>query len=422
MNYSDFFNDLKNLISFKSVEGVPTKDAPFGEEVKDALVYFLDLAKKQGFETINYDNYAGEIIVGEGEELGIAGHLDVVPVGQDWKTNPFELTEIGDTLYGRGVEDDKGPTLLCYYAIKDLIEEGVKFNKKIRFFVCTNEETGWKDIEYLKTKTTFPKYGFSPDGDFPPSYAEKGIYIIKIKLPKLKGFSQFVGGTVINAVCDYATAKAEKELIDKDLLSSLGLNLKSNNVIESFGVGAHGSRPSLGKNALKPMFAYMQKKGENLNNLVQNLFDDEIGLSSFANEQGTTTISPNLIVSAENGLELWCDCRLPAPLTIDDIIPTLNKIGLEYAITEKHPPFLVDKKGFLVTALNDAFNRIAKTNLQPQALGGSTFARVFEQGCAFGVGMPNVMDSCHQSNESLTKKHLLDAYKIYKEAIYTLVK
>ena len=343
-------------------------------------------------------------------------------MGLDWKTNPFQLTEINDVLYGRGVEDDKGPTLLCFYAIKDLIKEGVKFNKKIRFFVCTNEETGWKDIEYLKTKTKFPSCGFSPDGDFPPSYAEKGIYIIKISLPKLEGFSQLSGGTVINAVCDYATVKAKQKFIDKDLLLSLGLSLKDDGVIESFGVGAHGSRPSLGKNALKPIFEYMQIKGERLNNLTKKLFEDEICLSSFANEQGTTTLSPNLIVNTEKGIELWCDCRLPAPLTIEDIVPTLNKIGLEYTITEKHPPFLVDKKGFLVTALNDAYNKIAKTNHQPQALGGSTFARVFEQGCAFGVGMPNVIDTCHQSNESLSKKHLLTAYEIYKEAIYNLVK
>ncbi|MFO0997622.1 MAG: acetylornithine deacetylase [Alphaproteobacteria bacterium] len=38
----------------------------------------------------------------------LSGHTDVVPVdGQEWHTNPFELTEKGGRLYGRGTSDMK---------------------------------------------------------------------------------------------------------------------------------------------------------------------------------------------------------------------------------------------------------------------------------------------------------------------------
>ena len=41
--------------------------------------------------------------MGEGEEIvGIAGHLDIVPVGGDWTYDPFKLTREGDHVYGRG--------------------------------------------------------------------------------------------------------------------------------------------------------------------------------------------------------------------------------------------------------------------------------------------------------------------------------
>ena len=41
--------------------------------------------------------------------VGLSAHTDVVPVdGQDWDTNPFELTRKGDKLYGRGACDMKG--------------------------------------------------------------------------------------------------------------------------------------------------------------------------------------------------------------------------------------------------------------------------------------------------------------------------
>ena len=41
--------------------------------------------------------------------LMLSGHLDVVPVdGQAWTMPPFELTDKGDRLYGRGATDMKG--------------------------------------------------------------------------------------------------------------------------------------------------------------------------------------------------------------------------------------------------------------------------------------------------------------------------
>ena len=422
MNYNQFFNHLSELISYRSIEGQKCADAPFGNEVKGVLEKFLSIASSFGFPTINYDNYGGEIYFGEGEEIGIIGHLDVVPTGIGWKSDPFSLVEEDGKLIGRGVLDDKGPSLLCLYALKALVDEGVEFKRKIRFFVGCNEGTGWKDVDYIKSKTNFPKYGFSPDGNFPVSYAEKGIFYVKIKLPKFKHFTALSGGTVINAVCDYASIKADQEVIDKKLLESLELSLKDGNTIESFGIGAHGSKPSQGKNALKPIFKYLQAMGENVFNLAENLFEDKIGISTFKNEQGVLTISPDLIVNNGDTQELWCDLRVPAPMNIEEIKPTLDKLNLAYTVTEKHPPFMVDKKGFLVNSLLNAYNEVNGTNKQPVALGGSTFARAFEQGCSFGLSDEKGTGGCHVSNEFVTKEHFIKSFEVYKKAIYNLVK
>ena len=58
--------------------------------------------------------------MGEGEEIvGIAGHLDIVPVGGDWTYDPFKLTRDGDHVYGRGTTDDKRTCKLkALYAMK----------------------------------------------------------------------------------------------------------------------------------------------------------------------------------------------------------------------------------------------------------------------------------------------------------------
>ena len=43
-----------------------------------------------------------------GPHFGFAGHLDVVPPGDGWQTDPFVPTVLGDLLYGRGAVDMKG--------------------------------------------------------------------------------------------------------------------------------------------------------------------------------------------------------------------------------------------------------------------------------------------------------------------------
>ncbi|MEP7112260.1 MAG: acetylornithine deacetylase [Ilumatobacteraceae bacterium] len=40
--------------------------------------------------------------------LMLSGHTDVVPAGSGWATDPFSMTKIGDSLYGRGTADMKG--------------------------------------------------------------------------------------------------------------------------------------------------------------------------------------------------------------------------------------------------------------------------------------------------------------------------
>ena len=146
---AQFLYDLKQLISIDSVKTAPSKNAPFGEGVKKALRFFLSLAEKMGFTVINYDDYAGEICYGEGQEIGIIGHLDVVPVGNGWTYPPFSLTEKDGYLIGRGVGDDKGAMLISLYALKELKDSGIFCNKKIRLFVGCDEESGWQDIGLL---------------------------------------------------------------------------------------------------------------------------------------------------------------------------------------------------------------------------------------------------------------------------------
>ena len=93
--------------------------------------------------------------------LGILGHLDVVPPGklEDWERDPFDPVEKDGMLYGRGTQDDKGPLLASLFAVKALMDAGVKFNKRVRFIFGTDEETLWRCINRYTEKEEMPGIG-----------------------------------------------------------------------------------------------------------------------------------------------------------------------------------------------------------------------------------------------------------------------
>ncbi len=71
----------------------------------------------------------------------LSGHTDVVPVdGQDWHTDPFELTEKDGLLYGRGTSDMKGFVALCLAFAPTFAE--LKLDKPIHFAFSYDEEVG----------------------------------------------------------------------------------------------------------------------------------------------------------------------------------------------------------------------------------------------------------------------------------------
>ena len=120
MDYNnELLKDLEKLIEIPSVLNNDNSDYPFGKAIDDSLKEMLDIAKKLGFKTF-YNKYYGYAEIGSGDEIiGVLGHLDVVPAGdlENWDTDPFKLTQKGNKLYGRGTQDDKGPTLAALYGV-----------------------------------------------------------------------------------------------------------------------------------------------------------------------------------------------------------------------------------------------------------------------------------------------------------------
>ena len=140
------------------------------------------------------------------------------------------------------------------------------------------------------------------------------------------------------------------------------------------------------------------------------------------NEQGFITFSPDVATeSADGGTVLSCDCRIPAPFSVHEVTEKFKRSPLDITVIDHdHPPVMTDRNGKFVQTLLNAYNSVTGNNASPVSMGGSTFARVFKNGCAFGPEFPNANYHLHEADERIEKELFLSSYEIYKTAIFDL--
>jgi acetylornithine deacetylase/succinyl-diaminopimelate desuccinylase-like protein len=83
----------------------------------------------------------------------VYNHMDVQPASKEtepWDTEPFVMTKKGDSYFGRGTTDDKGPALAALYGARAAMEAGVPVN--IRFLWEFEEEIGSPNFEKIITR------------------------------------------------------------------------------------------------------------------------------------------------------------------------------------------------------------------------------------------------------------------------------
>ena len=443
---------IQGAVQIKSVQEPAKEGKPFGDGPAEALKYFLDLGKELGFKVENFDNYAGTIEFGEGEEtVGILGHVDVVPEGEGWTYPPYSATIADGKIFGRGTLDDKGPSMVCLYAMKAIKDSGVKLNRKIRMIIGANEETGSLCMEhYFNTlKMPQPTLAFTPDSSFPVTFAEKGI--VRVKLSNTyKTLNDVVikGGNAYNSVPDRVEAVFPVEFVDALAEKAVSFNEGKEYRVEvevkdgkyyvtSLGKSSHAARPAEGYNSISALFAFLGttdiKNGE-LKGLVE-FFKEYIkmenngasfGIDFKDEESGSLTLNLGKMSLENAKLELCIDMRCPVLVPNTNVIDTLKEKTagkMELEVTGNSAPLYVSKDSFLVSTLMDIYKEITgDVDAQPVAIGGGTYAREVTNGVAFGALLSSQENNMHQKNEYLEIDKIDTWLKIYVEAIYRLAK
>lgn len=352
-----------------------TAEAPLGPGPAKALQAFLNMAKRDGFKTTNLDNLAGFVEYGEGDEtVAILAHVDVMPAGEGWSTEPFTLTEKDGNLYGRGTSDDKGPALACYYGLKILKEQGIKLNKKVRFILGTDEESNWTGMtHYFKTQPE-PTMGFSPDAEFPLINGEKGNATFTLTTQGSNGgqykLNSFTAGLRENMVPRDAHAVVEtddNEALVSDFTAFLDeapvtgdVNIDKDGVhFHLIGKAAHGMEPKNGINAGTYLASFLKTLDFGgdarafLELLGGDLHDDsrvhKLGLAFTDKIMGELTMNVGVMVfDAGKPGKIVLNFRYPKGMTADDLQTKLTQVAdqnhFELSKGREMAPHYVDPK------------------------------------------------------------------------------
>jgi predicted dipeptidase len=438
LNFNDFVANLQNLIRIPSVYEEDNSKYPFGKNIDDALKEMLSIAEKLGFKTYYDPNgYYGYAEYGSGEEMvGVLGHLDVVPAGdlKKWNTNPFDPVIVDGKLFGRGTQDDKGPTLAAMYAFKALLDSDATINKKIRFIYGTDEENLWKGIAEYNKKETIPDYGFTPDASFPLIYAEKGLLQVDL-VAKNETDIRLNGGDAYNSVPSNVSYDCEDPEKLEEVLKELGFEYKrEENNITVIGKSMHAKDSEKGVNSIARLLIAMNKiglKSKSIDFVVDNIMEDALATNIFG--ECTDEASGNLkfnigkISIDEEKEVLNIDIRIPVTVKKEFVMNNLNEVAKKYGFDIEENDYLrsiytpLDSE--LVKTLMESYVEITgDTKSQPISSGGATYARAMDNCVAFGPAFPYSKETEHQPNEYIELDEIKTAIEVYSSALVKLLK
>lgn len=225
-----FIDELKQFIAFPSISTDPTAKP----HIEQAAQWVADHLRQLGctaveiFATPGQPIVYGELSAGEPGKptVLIYGHYDVQPAEplELWESPPFEATQRGENLYGRGASDMKGQVMITFKAVEALKHSGgLKVN--LKFLIEGEEEIGSPNLaSFLAAHQDLLRSDFAlnPDtGMLGPeiptiTYGLRGLAYFELRLygPSHDLHSGGYGGVVHNpaqVLCELIAAMHDAE-------------------------------------------------------------------------------------------------------------------------------------------------------------------------------------------------------------------
>lgn len=447
--------DIIALTNIKSVAVQEQGPYPFGEGCAQALDHMLKYAERLGFPVKNESYYYGYCTLpgttGK-KTIGIFSHLDVVPEGTGWSSDPYNaFLNKDDYIVGRGSSDNKGPVIAAFYALKFLKEQQFPLKNNVSLVFGCAEEIGMYDMDYFLSHTPVPDFSLVPDCPFPVCYGEKGRGQLVFSAPiDTSTLISFHSGESAGSISDHA----EAVLAVKDSSSvgdtlgrfpgiSVAIGENSGQVrITAKGIGKHAATPDGCVDACFLLAHALADSGllagVNQNTLAalaafsSDHYGGGLHIACRDDASGSLTCACSMARIADGRLQVTCDIRHPVSAQWEDISATatavLNTFGFQIdKATHSGGGVHISPDEPVVSCLTELANEVLGTNFVPYIMSGGTYARKLPHAVGFGPGRPDIVKPFpagkgwgHQPDEGVRVQSMVDMVRVYVQAILTL--
>ena len=466
------------LALLKELVEIPTDSLPGVNQYENPnIIKFGQIIERVagefGLSFRNVDNRIFEVILKGGgnmdQSFGIYTHGDVVPANkQKWlledgtQLDPYRMQIIGDRIYGRGTEDDKGSIVAALFAMKSIKESGLEVKRDIHLIIETTEEIGGSGFKYYKARNEIPEYNVVLDNLYPVVTAEKGFVLVLADFGIREASGEGVevvnitGGTTITQIPASSTitlrtpepAKVKAKL---DVLAAQFVkNNNSNFHIESrmkedaleltvFGVSAHSSVPWTGVNPISRAFVFLHTamqpisfRRNHFTDAIQYVFDNygldfygkKMGIDYSDDFMGPLTMTLTTVSLNEERLQIGVSGRPPRGKAVKDLKKEIeeklsayrSKASLTFAQQVKVWDYMYrNPQGEWINILLDIYSVTTGEDAKPVSSNGGTTAKYLPNAVSFGPGMPGEKYMGHTANEFKKLSNLLLDTQMFSE-------
>jgi succinyl-diaminopimelate desuccinylase len=308
---------------------------------------------------------------GSGKHLCFAGHIDVVPAGDGWNSDPFEPKIEHDTIYARGTQDMKSGLAAFLNAVKNTKD----FNGTLSVLITSDEE------------------GIARHGT---------IEVIKY-LDKINFLPDFV--VVAEPTCENKFGDAIK----------VGRRGSINGVITVNGVQGHAAYPEKSLNPINQIANILPNiAGIDLDNGDEYFSASKFVITDIRAGMEVTNVTPG-------SLKMMFNIRNSTNTTKEDVekfvMEKFSSVNYSLELSVSAKPFVTDKNSLIVQSLSTAIKNVLDIDTKLSTAGGTSDARFFGEYKIPTVEFGVINDTIHSVNENTRLSYVKNLEKVFVELI-----
>jgi len=310
---------------------------------------------------------------GKGKHLCFAGHVDVVPAGEGWDTNPFVPMIDKGYIYARGAQDMKSGLAAFVQAVRDM--DQATFSGRLSLLLTSDEE-----------------------GD--------GTYGTQIVLKYLD---------TIGLLPDYCIiAEPTCEVTFGDAIK-IGRRGSINGYLTLYGKQGHAAYPEKAVNPIHQIAPILSEiAGHNLDDGDENFAPSKLVITDIRAGMEVTNVTPN-------SLKMMFNVRNSTKTTQETLRQFIDEkfSGLAYdlVLEQGSYPFVTNRDSYIVQQLREVIDEVTGVETKLSTAGGTSDGRHIApygiEVVEFGV----INDRIHALNERTSIQEVENLYNIFVKIV-----